>query len=78
MIDKNDLLKTISQWNNVCENHGKPLRATYNEDTNKVITTAIGFPDFKREETPERFYSGLRCSGWEYVPEEEKVLKNKK
>ena len=77
MIDKGDLLRTITEWNNVSENHGKSLRVIYNEETNKVITTAIGIPDFRREETPESFYRGLRCSGWEYVPEEEKVLKDK-
>lgn len=78
MIDREDLLKAITEWNNVNENHGKPLRANYDEEANKVITTAIGFPDFRREETPERFFSGLRCSGWEYVSEEDKVLKSKK
>lgn len=78
MIDKEDLLKTITEWNNVNENHGKPLRANYDEETNKVIMTAIGFSDFRREETPEHFYSGLRCSGWEYVSEEEKKIKNEK
>lgn len=72
MINRDDLLKTIAECNNVNKKYGKPTRVTYDEKTNMVIMTSIKLPDFKEEKTPEGFYRALRCSGWEYIPEEDK------
>ena len=65
-------MKTITECNTVSEKCGHPTRCAYDEDTNTVVMTAIGYPDFKKVATPEAFYSGLRCTGWEYIPEEDK------
>ena len=39
-------------------------------DSATIITT-------KEIMTPDHLFTCLRCSGWEYVSEEEKVLKDK-
>ena len=78
MIEKKDLLKTITELNNANVNNGKPVRYSYDENRDMVIMSAVGFDFFRKEMTPGQLYSGLRCSGWEYVPEEDKVLKNNK
>jgi hypothetical protein len=72
MINKDDLLKTIAECNNVNKKYGKLTRVAYDEKTNMVIMTSTELPDFKEEKTPEEFYRALRCSGWEYIPKEDK------
>ena len=42
---------------------------SYDEEKNAIIGKEIM--------TPDHLFTCLRCSGWEYVPEEEKVLKDK-
>ena len=73
-IDKNELKRVITEYNNVATNNGISKRCRYDEEKNIVVIESEHWNKSK-EFTPLGFFSMLRCSGWEYVPEEDKKLK---
>ena len=67
MIDKEDVKNTVRRFNNYLKDINSRKSYKYDEDENTVIETSKDGSEYKM--SPEKFYRGLRFSGWEFVAE---------